>query len=528
MNRVLLLGLDGATFSVLDPLMDAGVMPALESLCSRGARALLLSTPNPLTPSAWTSMTTGRSPGNHGVFDFVRVEQSGPHPSFRLATSSDIRCPTLFSILGRHELTTISLNFPVMFPPKPEMGFMIPGFVPHRHLRQATNPRSFYERLKKIPGLKLDEITVDFEEERRSVQVLERHEYEGWIEFHIRRERHWWRILDHLMTTEPWALSAVVFDGVDKLQHACWRFLDPALYDEASASAWERRVRELCLDYFREIDDIIGKLLDLLDDGDQVFVASDHGFGATDEILYINTWLSEHGYLTWTEDAPLAKDGMLNTEGMKTPAFLFDWSKTRAFALTPGSNGIYLHVDDPAERRRLADEIAEGLLSVSNPITGERVVRRVMKRESAFPGSASDQSPDLTLVLRDYGFVSVLRSQEVVRPRPEVVGAHHPDGIFVAAGAGVRRGVTVDRLSILDVTPAMMHGLGQAIPREFEGRLPREIYTPEYLEARPTDLETAAVLGEVQPPAAETGPAYYDAEGEKALMERLRALGYLE
>jgi predicted AlkP superfamily phosphohydrolase/phosphomutase len=508
--------------------MDAGVMPALESLCSRGARALLLSTPNPLTPSAWTSMTTGRSPGNHGVFDFVRVEQSGPHPSFRLATSSDIRCPTLFSILGRHELTTISLNFPVMFPPKPEMGFMIPGFVPHRHLRQATNPRSFYERLKKIPGLKLDEITVDFEEERRSVQVLERHEYEGWIEFHIRRERHWWRILDHLMTTEPWALSAVVFDGVDKLQHACWRFLDPALYDEASASAWERRVRELCLDYFREIDDIIGKLLDLLDDGDQVFVASDHGFGATDEILYINTWLSEHGYLTWTEDAPLAKDGMLNTEGMKTPAFLFDWSKTRAFALTPGSNGIYLHVDDPAERRRLADEIAEGLLSVSNPITGERVVRRVMKRESAFPGSASDQSPDLTLVLRDYGFVSVLRSQEVVRPRPEVVGAHHPDGIFVAAGAGVRRGVTVDRLSILDVTPAMMHGLGQAIPREFEGRLPREIYTPEYLEARPTDLETAAVLGEVQPPAAETGPAYYDAEGEKALMERLRALGYLE
>ena len=527
MNRVLLLGLDGATFSVLDPLMEAGVMPALESLCSRGTRSLLLSTPNPLTPSAWTSMTTGRSPGNHGIFDFVRVEQSGPHPTFRLATSSDIRHPTLFSVLGEQGLTTISMNFPVMFPPKPEMGFMIPGFVPHRHLRQATNPRGFYEQLKEIPGLKLDEITVDFEEERRSVQVLEQNEYEDWIKFHIRRERHWWRILDHLMTTEPWALSAVVFDGVDKLQHACWRFLDPALWDEASASARERRVRELCLDYFREIDDIIGKLLDLLDDGDQVIVTSDHGFGATDEILYINSWLSEHGYLTWTEDAPLAKEGMLNTEGMKTPAFLFDWSKTRAFALTPGSNGIYLHVDDAAERRRLADEIAEALLSVSNPITGERVVQRVMKRESAFPGGASDQAPDLTLVLRDYGFVSVLRSEEVVRPRPEVVGAHHPDGIFVAAGAGIRQGATVDRLSILDVTPAMMYGLGLPIPREFEGRLPKEIYTLDYLEARPANLETAAALREEQPPAPETVPAY-DAEGEEVIMERLRALGYLE
>lgn len=527
MNRVLLLGLDGATFQVLDPLMEAGVMPVLKSLCARGTRSLLLSTPNPLTPSAWTSMTTGRSPGNHGIFDFVRVEQSGPHPTFRLATSSDIRCPTLFSILGKQGLTTISMNFPVMFPPKPEMGFMIPGFVPHRHLRQATNPRSFYERLKEIPGLKLDEITVDFEEERRSVQVLEQHEYDDWIEFHIRRERHWWRILDHLMTTEPWVFSAVVFDGVDKLQHACWRFLDPALFDEASASPRERRVRELCLDYFREIDDIMGKLLDLLDDGDQVYVTSDHGFGATDEILYINTWLSERGYLTWTEDAPMAKEGMLNTEGMKTPAFLFDWSKTRAFALTPGSNGIYLHVENAEERRRIANEIAEALLSVTNPVTGERVVRRVMKRESAFPGSASDQAPDLTLVLRDYGFVSVLRSQEVVRPRPEVVGAHNPDGIFVAAGAGIRQGVTVDRLSILDVTPAMMYGLGQAIPREFEGRLPKEIYAPDFLEARPADLETAAALKEELPPAPETVAAY-DPDGEKVIMERLRALGYLE
>lgn len=528
MNRVLMLGLDGATFTVLDPLMEAGLMPALKTLCSHGTRSLLLSTPNPLTPSAWTSMTTGRSPGNHGIFDFVRVEQFGSHPTFRLATSSDIRCPTIWSILGEIGKTTISLNFPVMFPPKPEMGFMIPGFVPHRHLRQATNPRGFYERLKKIPGLKLDEITVDFEEERRSVQVLDQHEYEEWILFHIRRERHWWRILDHLMTTEPWDLSGVVFDGVDKLQHACWRFLDPNLYDESTASSWERRVRQLCLDYFREVDEIIAKLVELLDDQDQVYVTSDHGFGATDEIFYVNTWLSQQGHLTWTEDAPLAKEGMLNTEGMKTPAFLFDWSKTRAYALTPGSNGVYLHLQDQgADRGVLADELAETLKSVTNPVTGQRVVTRVMTRESAFPGGASDQAPDLTLVLRDYGFVSVLRSEDAVRARPEIVGAHHPDGIFVAAGAGIRQDTTVDRLSIMDVTPSMMYGLGQPIPREFEGRLPEEIFTADHLAAHAVDRKSVDSLEMQEPSAADEVPAY-DAEGEKVLMERLRALGYLE
>jgi hypothetical protein len=79
----------------------------------------------------------------------------------------------------------------------------------------------------------------------------------------------------------------------------------------------------------------------------------------------------------------------------------------------------------------------------------------------------------------------------------------------------------------LDVTPAMMYGLGQAIPREFEGRLPKEIYTADPLQARPADLERAAALGEDQPSASGSGPAY-DPEGERVIMERLRALGYLE
>ncbi|MFQ5677390.1 MAG: alkaline phosphatase family protein, partial [bacterium] len=69
--KTLLLGLDGATFALLDSLMDEGTMPFLKELVERGVRANLMSTANPLTPPAWTSMTTGRSPGNHGIFDFL-------------------------------------------------------------------------------------------------------------------------------------------------------------------------------------------------------------------------------------------------------------------------------------------------------------------------------------------------------------------------------------------------------------------------------------------------------------------------
>ncbi|HKQ96296.1 MAG TPA: alkaline phosphatase family protein, partial [Candidatus Polarisedimenticolia bacterium] len=332
MNRTLLLGLDGATFTILDRLMAGGLMPSLKALVARSARADLMSTVNPLTPLAWTTLITGRTPGHHGVFDFVRVEQTGEYPTFRLATSSDVRCPTLWSMLSDRNLVSISMNFPVMFPPRPFNGFMIPGFVPRRHLQRAMHPKDLYARLSSVPGIRLQELPVDFEEERRSVQVLEADRQEEWVRFHIRREKQWFLVMQHLMQTEPWSLAAVIFDGVDKLQHTLWRYLDDEVYVESKASPHDRKIRALCHDYFRQLDDLIAGLVELAGPEARVVVASDHGFGPSDEIFYVNTWLEENGYLKFRADAPMAADGFINPDGMKSAAYLFDWTATRAYS----------------------------------------------------------------------------------------------------------------------------------------------------------------------------------------------------
>jgi predicted AlkP superfamily phosphohydrolase/phosphomutase len=474
---------------------------------------------------------TGRGPGQHGVFDFVRVEQHGEHPNFRLATSSDIQCPTLWSRLGEAGRRVIALNFPVMYPPRPVNGFLIPGFVPRRHLKGAMFPADLYSRLKGVPGIEVAELAVDFEDERRSVQVLAPERHEEWIRFHIRRERQWYGVMRHLMETETWDLAAVLFDGVDKLQHACWRFIEERAFAARPATAWERTVRELCLDYFRQLDDLIAGLIEAAGSDTRVFFASDHGFTGSDEIFYVNSWLAQQGDLAWRADAPFAEEGYINTEGMKAAAYLFDWNGTRAFSLTPGSNGIYLRLNggpasaDPAARAALARRIADGLLQVVNPATGAPVVQRVLPREEAFPGPASHLAADLTLVLRDFGFVSVVRSHDIVRPRKELAGTHHPHGIFLAAGPGVRRGAAVERLTLLDMAPALLHSLGLPVPAELEGRVPEAIYEPDHLAGQP--VRVADVAG--APAAPEGGdPSGMDAEGEAAIMERLRSLGYVE
>ena len=531
MSTTMLLGLDGATFSILDPLMAEGAMPFLSEFVSRGVRAELLSTALPLTAQAWPALMTGRTPGNHGVFDFVRVDSGVEHPTYRLATSTDLRCETIWSVAGRQGRRVLCLNFPLMFPPQPLNGCMVPGFVPWRHLRRAVHPPELYEQLQALPGFDPKELALDYDLEKRAIQRLPDEEYEEWIRLHIRRERQWFEVASSLMRREPFDLVAVLFDGVDKLQHACWRFLDPDLLPEAT-SAWEGTVRALCLDYFRALDRHLGELVARAGHGVRVFMASDHGFGPTDQIFYANVWLAHRGYLAWRDGVPVDTAGMLHAEGHRSTTVLFDWPKTTAYALTPSSNGIFIkvarHPGDPGvlpeEYPAFRARLAESLLAFADPRTHQPVVQQVLTREEAFPGTRMRSAPDLTLVLRDQGFISVVRGDEPVKPRPRVEGTHRPQGIFLAAGPGIRRSAPVPPLSIVDVAPALLYSLGLAIPEDLEGRLPAEIFEPAMGEAMPS---------RVGAPTLASGDAAIERdaarlEGEAQVFERLRALGYLE
>jgi hypothetical protein len=94
-------------------------------------------------------------------------------------------------------------------------------------------------------------------------------------------------------------------------------------------------------------------------------------------------------------------------------------------------------------------------------------------------------APDLTLSLRDGGFVSILKSDVILRPRPEVVGTHRPQGVFMAKGPGIRQGLSLPPLSITDVAPTLLYTLGLAIPKDLEGRVAAQILDPGALQRSP-------------------------------------------
>jgi predicted AlkP superfamily phosphohydrolase/phosphomutase len=531
----LLIGLDGATFTILDGLMRDGIMPFLRDFARSGVRADLRTVIPALTPPAWTSLMTGRSPGQHGIFDFFRKD-SPRSPRIRLLSSRDVNCETVWSMANRAGKRATVLNFPSTFPPPPIDGYLISGWMPWRQLRLGCNPPALYDRLRALPGFDSREMAMDLALEEKAIEGCHADEYEDWIDLHIRRERQWSRILRELMRDDPCPLTAVLFDGVDKIQHLFWRFIDPACLAPEPAS-WEMKIRRRCLDYYRELDGIIADLVARAGPEASAVIASDHGFGPQRSTFFVNTWLAQHGYLAWSDEA---RDGseasLLGLAQISRHVYTIDWSRTKAYVATPSSNGIHIVVADEAEggvpiheyetfRRRLAEELRE----VTDPETGEALITEIWTREQVFDGPSVDLAPDLTLVLKDGGLVSILASDAPVKPRRPPTGTHRPDGIFMASGPLFRDGISLPGLSILDVAPTLLFCLGLQIPADLEGRVPSEALTQEALRAHAAQGAELPRLSAFRATPDWNGlEAGLDPQDEQEITNRLQALGYLE
>jgi predicted AlkP superfamily phosphohydrolase/phosphomutase len=527
----LFIGLDGATFTVLDTLIGKDprrgvVMPCLKRVIEGGASGFLRSTINPLTPPAWVSLMTGRTPGAHGVYDFLRAEERDNEIYFTLTDARDVQVEMIWSIASRNGRSVTALNFPITAPPRPVNGFMVPGFVPWKHLRRNVTPPELFDRLRSLPGFDAKQLAWDFDRETQAMHELDLVGVEEWVDYHVGRERQWFRIAEALLTEEQPNLMAVMFDGTDKIQHQAWRWLAPD-YDWSRPNQGEERIVALCRQYFAELDGFIEQLIEMAGPKAQVFFASDHGFTGSTEIVRMNQILNELGHLAWRQH-----DGSATSARREKSWFAdLDWDRTAAYCPTPSSNGVCIRVASqpgapgvaPNEYEAFRDRLMRELLEYRAP-DGERLLSAIHKREDVFPGAAMMQAPDLLFSLRDHGFASIANQKPAVQSRSVVAGTHHPDGIFVACGPGIVAGERIERAQIADIAATLLYSLGVSVPADFEGRVIEDSLTPEQLMAKPVRVGLPTIAG------GQTGSAdaAMASDEKEKLLEQLKMLGYMD
>ena len=219
-RRVLIIGLDGATFDVLNPLIAEGKLPHLAGVVRDGASGILRSTIPPITPAAWTTFLTGKLPGAHGIIDFERYDVHAHRLCFNSTRCLD-HVRNLWQILGDHGLKVGSVNVPMTYPPTPVNGFLVSGFeTPGPEAEFVYPPTMREEILRRWP-----DPTLKASWKRKTfggIRVFQRN-----LDYVSRSFRQGADMSMFLGDRFGWDALMVVFKLTDNLQHKTWKYIDP-------------------------------------------------------------------------------------------------------------------------------------------------------------------------------------------------------------------------------------------------------------------------------------------------------------
>lgn len=533
MRRAAVIGLDGAAWHLVDPLIDDGHMPNLAALKRNGAAGTLSSTVPTYTPPAWTSAATGVNPGRHGIYGFI--EGHAQHGGLELMHSGKIKAPAIWEIANDQGAKVGVYNLPLTYPPRDLGGWMVSGMMTPGYGERlkgfARPPEVERDILGVVPDYIVD-ISPNWETDWKDADLCERV-----LESLAQRKT----VLEKLLDERSPDLLFAVLEAPDRLQHVYYRYMDPN--DPMYGSGPGIRIRHEVERCFAAMDEIVGLVNRWADGG--VICCSDHGFTAWEVSVHTNALLMRWGYLKVKPAArvmqtpvarrlvPVAKKVLPAKTARRAKGKTFaaiDWTRTKAFASPIPQQGVYVNVAGrdrfgvvaPEDVETLKQEIADRFLDLKGP-DGRPVTDRVWLSQEVFHGDALDGAPDLMPVLRNHRFElddEIFHREPFTDLRHLPRGVHHPDGIVVVAGPGVdgRDDITA---SVMDVTPTLLYMGDLKVPEGLDGKVIAEAFTPRRLEQRP--VATVAPLSS----SSHDEASPYSEEEEALIEESLRGLGYL-
>jgi predicted AlkP superfamily phosphohydrolase/phosphomutase len=557
-SRILIIGIDGATWSVLDPLIGDGSLPNLGRLRKNGSWGGLCSTIPPISAPAWSSFMTGKRPGKHGVFHFTDLfgEKEPGDRKPQIINARSLKSSTLWDIMGHHGRKVAVINVPMTYPPRPVNGLMITGLLTPRSASVFTYPSELSRELTdyvidlgrfidKKPGQK-----GAFDPEAAAPSLTLMQEFQDMLEKRAVTSL-------HLMESWPWDTFVVVFTGTDRMGHYLWPYHRPV---EATDPPGIQKLCRAVHRYYARLDDVVGELVERAGPSVNVIVMSDHGMGpkATRRVHW-NNWMLQQGWLAarpgsaqttrpdgWFGRIRLPRDriervvrripglakGRLVRSVWKSSFATVDVKESQAYCVPVFHSimGIRINVEG-AGREALRQEIMSKLMSVVDPESGEPVVEEIYRGEDYYHGPYANGSPDIIVSMKpDYlcdhrlgHYSSIVTGVQL----PDG-GSHHPEGIFVANGPDVKASSEpLSGVKIEDVAPTVLYLMGLPIPSDMDGRVLTEIVAPGCLECRP--INAGEPLGRwPSEEAAVFGDEIVSGEDEEEIRERLRGLGYVD
>ena len=504
-TKVLVIGVDGATFDVIKPLIHRGKLPVITKLMKEGVYGKLKSTIPPSSIPAWPSFMTGVNPAKHGCFDFMKRYKNEYYG--KIITSKDIKAKTLWKILSEFDKKSIVINVTGTFPPEKIKGIIVSGLLTVEGRNYVYPPHLQKEIEKK--GYR---IFVDNETLNAPADIL----FSELCKLEEKRVE----VALHLLKKHEWDFFMVMLIGTDVIQHRLWN------------------EKEIIAMYYQKIDQLIGEILNNISEDLNVFVVSDHGFGELKKYVYINKWLHDLGLLSykkvdasstreskiyslkgretalsWLSKLGFTRERLIQMFGWllshkefvnlipKSVKRIFhklpftnldiDWSNTKVFLSSffgTESQSLMINLKgrepcgivQPSEYEEMRTFLIDRLRDLRDPETKEEIFEGIFKKEEIYEGPFINEAPDIITLLKEgYKFSYGFKAKKVIVKSKGIEGAHRLFGIFIAHGLDIKRGIKTKNAQITDLMPTILHIFNISIPRNTDGRVLKEIFRPD-------------------------------------------------
>jgi predicted AlkP superfamily phosphohydrolase/phosphomutase len=514
MTRTFVVGLDGASWRLIDPWIEQGELPTLERLRESGTWATSESCLPPVTFPNWKCYSSGKNPGQLGVYWFERIDLETP--SIDVMNGSDFETAELWDYLNEAGYSTGVVNMPTMYPPRKVDGPIVSG-GPDAVDGEYRSIEGGYTSPAELEAFLEEEFDYAVHPEPMISSNEERgEEVDAILELLELR----FEVALRLLEDEQLDFVHVTLFYLNVLQHFFWN-------DEPTLRAW--KIVDSYLDRIDQLEDT------------NLIVMSDHGCAPTDVEFFINEWLAENGYLTKerTIEDYLTKIG-LNRENALSVAkrlglvdVLSEIVPERIQQLVPQSAGIKrerklekivlsetaalasgqgpVYINPAFDVESIREEIIEELRQVTDS-NGEPLFEAVHRSEEVYSGSKVDIGPEIVIESRPGVLVNDGIGGGPVQTKPQRWEAENSlHGIFLASGPSFEPTENLDDVRILDLAPTILASYGLDVPTDMDGSvLPVLSDGQDVGTRRPIDLDTTV-----------------DGHHEE-VADRLKQLGYME
>ena len=519
-TKVLVVGLDGATWDVILPFVREGNLPTFRKLLEEGSWGILKSTLPPVTVPAWPSFATGKNPAKFGIYNFLIVDNKTG--GVRIVRSTDVKSKKIWDYLSFHGMKSIILNHPVTYPPEKINGIMVSGMLTPPGSNDYTYPPEILRELKELGYV----IEPDPEIVKTKWDTKE------FVDELIRTIKKRTKTVLHLMKYYSWDFFFVLFRATDIVQHK--QFQD----------------REKLLKIYTEIDKSLSTIINTIPEDTIIILMSDHGFCEFKKGFNITKWLYELGYIKLKKRDTAQRNlkiSLLTKLGITQDSIIgilrklhLDWIRKyipvsfksklpsspveidlKESLIYPGilftGASQYLSINrekirSEDEYEKLRNEIILKLSSLRDPKTGGSVIEAVYKKEEVYSGPYLRDAPDIIFLLkRGYGLTtSIYLNSSIFEDIYSPFGTHHIDGIFLAYGPGIKRRYRIRIARIIDIVPTILHIFNLPIPNDMDGQVLKEIFEEdsEFSKRKPKYVD----------------PNYYKQESErlKKIIKKLK------